>query len=143
MRISTKGRYSLAALLYLATLPKDKYANTKEIAEAACTTEGYIEQLFIQLRQLGVIEGIRGRNGGYALAKSSEHIYVGDILRTCEGSLKPSVCVDAHTCPDEKKCASRHTWNSLYRAINKCIDTISLYDLAEDFNAHEHPEYAI
>jgi Rrf2 family protein len=143
MRISTKGRYSLAALLYLATLPKDKYANTKEIAEAACTTEGYIEQLFIHLRKIGVIEGIRGRNGGYALAKSSERIYVGEILRTCEGSLKPSVCVDAHACPDEKKCTSRSTWNSLYRAINKCIDGISLQDLAEDYKAHENPEYAI
>ncbi|MDR0540441.1 MAG: Rrf2 family transcriptional regulator [Spirochaetaceae bacterium] len=143
MRISTKGRYSLAALVFMATLPKDVYTTTKEIAAVADTSEGYIEQLFIQLRALGVIEGLRGRNGGYALAKPSEKIRIGDILRACEGSLKPALCVDSDTCPSEKKCLSRRTWKTVYKAINDCLDSISLRDLADDYNAHENPGYII
>jgi Rrf2 family protein len=143
MRISTKGRYSLAALLYMATRPACVYVNTKEIAAAADTTEGYIEQLFIQLRQSGIIEGIRGRNGGYTLAKPRDQIYIGDILRSCEGSLKPAVCVDANTCPVEQSCLSRHTWHTLYNVISTFLDGITLEDVLSDYNAHENPEYVI
>ncbi|MDR0550779.1 MAG: Rrf2 family transcriptional regulator [Spirochaetaceae bacterium] len=143
MRISTKGRYSLAALLYLATLEDGVYANSKEIAAAAETTEGYIEQLFIQLRKIKLIEGIRGRNGGYTLAVPCEKIRIGDILRACEGSLKPSICVDARVCPAEKKCLSKNAWLSLYKAINSCIDSITLRDLLNDYKARENPGYII
>jgi Rrf2 family protein len=143
MRLSTKGRYSLAALLYLASLEKGVYANSKEIAGAAETTEGYIEQLFIQLRKAKLIDGMRGRNGGYTIAVPPEKIRVGDVLRVCEGSLKPSICVDASVCPSEKKCLSKNAWLSLYSAINACIDSITLLDLLNDYKAHEEPGYII
>ncbi|MDR2601609.1 MAG: Rrf2 family transcriptional regulator [Spirochaetaceae bacterium] len=143
MRISTKGRYSLAALLYMATLPKGVFVTTKEIAAAAGTTDGYIEQLFIQLRKMGLIEGVRGRNGGYALAKPSSQISVGYVLRECEGSLKPVVCAGSGSCPKEKDCLSRYTWSALYRVINGCLNNITVNDLAADYNAYENPEYTI
>jgi Rrf2 family protein len=143
MRISTKGRYSLEALLYMALLPKGEYSSTRSIAEATGISDGYLEQLFILLRKAGIIQGIRGPLGGYMPGRELGNIRVGDILRTVEGSLDLVACVNSKTCPKEADCASKHTWSELYQEITGCVDSITLADLAEAYHAMDKLEYAI
>jgi Rrf2 family protein len=143
MRISTKGRYSLAALLYMALLPKGECSSTREIAENTGLSDGYLEQLFIPLRKAGIVRGIRGPAGGYLPGKALNKIKVGDILRAAEGALEPVDCVKTKRCPMAAGCMSRHTWTELCRAINECADSITLADLAASYEALDTQEYAI
>ncbi|MDR0998921.1 MAG: Rrf2 family transcriptional regulator [Treponema sp.] len=143
MRISTKGRYSLEALLYLALLPKGEYSSTRAIAENTGISDGYLEQLFIPLRKAGIVQGIRGPQGGYLPGRSITRIMVGDVLRAVEGSLEPTECVSSNSCPYRKKCVSRHTWKELYGEIVNCVDSISLQDLVESYKAMDQMDYTI
>ncbi|MDR0585485.1 MAG: Rrf2 family transcriptional regulator [Treponema sp.] len=143
MRISTKGRYSLEALLYMAMLPNGQYVSTRGIAEYTGLSEGYLEQLFIPLRHAGIIQGMRGPKGGYLLGRPPEKISVGDILRVMEGSLEPTECVNSRDCPVVDICASRHTWSELYKEISGCVDSINLRDLVEAYEHMDQMEYAI
>jgi Rrf2 family protein len=143
MRISTKGRYSLEALLYMALLPEGEFSSTRTIAENTGISDGYLEQLFIPLRKAGIIQGIRGPLGGYFPGKSLEKITVGDILRAVEGSLEPVDCINSRLCPIEAQCRSQHTWRELYREISHCVDSISLTDLVEAYQTIDQVEYVI
>ncbi|MDR2110649.1 MAG: Rrf2 family transcriptional regulator [Spirochaetaceae bacterium] len=143
MRISTKGRYSLEALLYMALLPEGAYTSTRSIAENTGISDGYLEQLFIPLRKAGIVQGIRGPQGGYLPGKNIREIRVGDILRAVEGPLELVECVHPKVCPIEDNCLSRHTWSELYREIRDCVDAITLRDLAEAYHALDKVEYTI
>ncbi|MDR2633124.1 MAG: Rrf2 family transcriptional regulator [Treponema sp.] len=143
MRISTKGRYSLEALLYMALLPEGEYASTRIIAENTGLSDGYLEQLFIPLRRAGIVQGIRGPQGGYLIGKPVTTITVGDVLRAVEGSLELVDCVRSKLCPIQDSCISRLTWNELYQEINECVDAITLYDLVEAYHALDTLEYVI
>jgi Rrf2 family protein len=143
MRISTKGRYSLEALLYMALLPAGQYTSTRSIAEDTGLSDGYLEQLFIPLRQAGIIQGVRGPKGGYLPGKPLDKISVGDILRVVEGPLEPVDCVNSRACPAVDKCTSRHTWSELYREIAGCVDSISLKDLVAAYKSMDQMEYVI
>ncbi|GHV82053.1 Rrf2 family transcriptional regulator [Spirochaetia bacterium] len=142
MRISTKGRYSLEALLYMALLPEGEYSSTRLISEHTGISDGYLEQLFIPLRKAGLITGIRGPQGGYVPGKELAEIRVGDILRTVEGALEPVACVNS-VCPIEATCLSKHTWSELYHEINDCVDAITLADLVDAYHSIDKMEYAI
>jgi Rrf2 family protein len=143
MRISTKGRYSLEALLYMALLPKGEYSSTRTISENTGISDGYLEQLFIPLRKAGIVQGIRGPQGGYLPGRSTTKITVGDVLRAVEGSLEPAECVTANTCPFRKKCVSRHTWKELYKEIVTCVDSVTLQDLTKAYKTMDQMDYAI
>jgi Rrf2 family protein len=143
MRISTKGRYSLEALLYMALLPEGEFASTRAIAEDIGVSKGYLEQLFIPLRETGIIKGIRGPQGGYLPGKDPAKINVGDILRTVEGSLEPVDCLTTRICPVKDTCLSVHTWGELYSEISDCVDSISLKDLVAAYEKLDQVEYAI
>lgn len=143
MRISTRGRYSLEALLYLSLLPEGDYASTRTIAEQTGISDGYLEQLFIPLKKAGLIRGIRGAQGGYLLGKKPSEITAGDVLRAVEGSLEPVACLSSGTCPAEAKCITRHTWSQLYREISDCVDSITLTQLVESYESLDDEGYAI
>jgi len=143
MRISTRGRYSLEALLYLAMLPEGTFASTRSISENTGISDGYLEQLFIPLRKAGIVRGIRGAQGGYLPGRAIQEITAGDILRAVEGSLEPVACLSGGLCPSESKCVTRHTWDQLYKEINDCVDSISLADLVETYAKIDEESYII
>lgn len=143
MRISTRGQYSLEALLYMALLPEGTLASTRSISENTGLSDGYLEQLFIPLKKAGIIQAVRGAQGGYLPTRGIEDITVGDVLRAVEGSLKPVACLSSGTCPAEHTCLIRHTWAQLYLEINACIDSITLADLVKSYHLGNEGEYTI
>ncbi len=140
MRISTRGQYSLEALLFLALLPDGTSASTRSISENTGISDGYLEQLFIPLKNAGIIRGIRGARGGYLPGRDPAEISAGDILRAVEGSLEPVACLTEGTCPAEARCISRNTWAALYDEIAGCVDSITLKDLVDAFGAQARAE---
>jgi Rrf2 family protein len=143
MRISTKGRYSLEALLYLAVFQKGQYISVRDIAEYTGISDGYLEQLFIPLKKAGIITSTRGPNGGYLPGRKLKDISVGDVLRSVEGPLEPVACLESEKCPNESWCLSRHTWAKLYSTIADYVNSVSLADLADAYRTIEGPEYII
>ena len=140
MRISTKGRYSLEALLYMSILG-GKAQSIRAIAEAADISDAYLEQLFIPLRKAGIIRSIRGSEGGYVPGRTPDQITVGDILRTMEGSIEITECVKSSKCPQSADCMIRDIWAELYTEINDFMDSITLSDLAKAYGVMEKMEY--
>ncbi len=143
MRISTRGRYSLEALLYLALLPEGSFASTRSISENTGISDGYLEQLFIPLKKVGIVRGIRGAQGGYLPGLPPAEITVGSVLRAVEGTMEPVACLTAGTCPSEGECISRHTWYELYREMADCVDSITLADLVAAYRNDGQESFAI
>ena len=92
MKLSTKGRYGLRALIDLATYSEEEAVSISSIAARQHISEGYLEQLVAKLRKAGLVTSTRGATGGYRLAKDPGQISVGDILRALEGSLEAVEC---------------------------------------------------
>lgn len=88
MKISTKGRYGLIAMVDIAINETSENVTIKSISERQGISEGYLEQIFSSLRKAGLVKSIKGSQGGYILGNSISNITIGDILRTLEGSLK-------------------------------------------------------
>ena len=89
MKLSTKGRYGLRALIDLARYSELEPVSISCIAERQNLSERYLEQLMSLLKKAGLVQSIRGAGGGYVLAKDAGEISVGDVLRALEGSLEP------------------------------------------------------
>ncbi|MCL2618394.1 MAG: Rrf2 family transcriptional regulator [Defluviitaleaceae bacterium] len=136
MKISTKGRYGLLAMIDIAAHQSGGSVSLRSVAERNELSENYLEQLLSTLRKAGLVRSIRGAGGGYVLAKPPETISMGDILRTLEGSLAPVDCIsDDPDCEGVGcvSCVTRPIWQKMYRSLNNVIDNTKLADLAEEY----------
>lgn len=136
MKLSTKGRYGVKAMLDLALHNSEGQIALKSIAERQQISENYLEQLFATLRKEGLVKSTRGSQGGYVLAQSPDAITVGSILRALEGSLAPVDCVtenDPAECHRAEGCVTRLIWEKIRDSINGIVDSITLQDLVEDY----------
>ncbi|MGE5615093.1 MAG: RrF2 family transcriptional regulator [Bacillota bacterium] len=138
MKLSTRGRYGLKAIIDLAANCGEGNVALKSIAERQGISENYLEQLFAALKKAKIIKSVRGSQGGYSLAHAPENITVGDVLRALEGSLAPTDCVmenrKTRHCGNQDLCVSRSVWEKIRDGINNVIDNITLKELVEDYN---------
>lgn len=134
MKLSTKGRYGLKAMFQLAISENDGPVPLKQIAEKQNLSESYLEQLFSTLRKDGLLNSVRGAQGGYLLARAPEDITVGHILRSLEGELSPSDCIieGEIDCERETICVTKNVWIKIKRSIDEVVDSITLRDMIED-----------
>lgn len=149
MKLSTKGRYGLKAMLDLAVHSSEGQVVLKSIAERQGISENYLEQLFASLKKQKLVKSIRGSQGGYTLGESPERISVGDILRALEGSMAPVDCVaenHATGCDRYDCCVTKGIWLKIRDSINAVIDSTSLQDLVDDYRksaVKDNPMYFI
>lgn len=132
MRISTRGRYGLRALVDLALNNPTEVTTLRSIAENQSISESYLEQVFTSLRKAGLVIAIRGAQGGYKLARPADRITVAEILKSLEGPLTPVHCVgiDAvQQCDREDSCITRPFWEDLNKVINDFLENTTLQDL--------------
>ena len=140
MKISTKGRYALRMLLYLAAHQDDGFVSLKEIAEEQDISKKYLEQIVPMLNKGGILRTNRGNRGGYMLAKRADECTVGEILRATEGSLAPVSCLDfeVNDCPRAESCATLYIWKGLYKVVNEYLDSITLKDMLENTSGDDY-----
>ena len=129
MKLSTKGKYGLYAMLYLAQHHGEGPQPLKSMA-ALGVQEDYLEQLLAALRRAGLVQSIRGAQGGYLLARSPEETSVGDVIRATEGPVRMAECAgDVRACSAAGPCPTRRVWVYLSARINDLMDAISLADV--------------
>ncbi|HHY35829.1 MAG TPA: Rrf2 family transcriptional regulator [Firmicutes bacterium] len=133
MRLSTKGRYGMRAMLALARRYGEGPVPLKEIAEGEGLSEAYLEQLMSELRKAGLVRSVRGAQGGYLLGREPAAITAGDIIRVLEGPIGPVQCVieipGGEVCHRAEYCVERILWERLRDSIAQVLDGSTLADL--------------
>lgn len=133
MKLSTKGRYGIRAMYELALAYGEGPMSIKEISRKQNIPEAYLEQLMAPLRKEGLVDSLRGAQGGYTLSAPPEQISVGSILRVLEGSLAPASCVlDEDSCQNVDGCAMHRLWSRIHIGMNQMLDSITLKDMITD-----------
>lgn len=135
MKISTKGRYGLRAMVDLAVYSAGDHIALKSIAERQNISEGYLEQVFSTLRKAGLINSIKGAQGGYSLARNPADITVGDVLRALEGKLSviDEKGMEEKTNDRIEECIREKVWSTINESINNVVDNISLEELVNEY----------
>ena len=132
MKISTRGRYGLRAMVDLAENQNSKAIPIREISERQNISEQYLEQIFARLRKAGLVKSVRGAYGGYKLNHPPGEITVGEIIRTLEGSIAPVDCVGGdNECKLSEDCVTRGLWELLRDSIDNILASITLKDLRD------------
>ncbi|MDF2542069.1 MAG: hypothetical protein K0S47_1787 [Herbinix sp.] len=136
MKLSTKGRYGLRAVLDLAVHTEDEAVALSQIAERQGISINYLEQLIAKLKKAGIVNAIRGAQGGYVLALPAEDISVGAILRALEGDLNPVDCAETGSgdtgCSKSDSCVTKYVWKRISDSINTAVDGIMLSELVAE-----------
>ena len=140
MKISTKGKYGLRAMIDLAQYSEQEAVSISSIAQRQKISESYLEQLVAKLKKAGLVVSIRGAAGGYRLARPAPGISVGDVLRALEGDVRAVICT-AQTeegCEGEELCVTKYVWQRINESIEKTVDEMMLDQLvAESRKAQE------
>ncbi len=131
MLVSTRGRYALRIMLELGRHEGEGCVPLPAIAENQQISEKYLESIVSVLAKARLVEGQRGKGGGYRLTRPLSECSVGEILRLTEGSLAPVSCLDGDTnaCPRAGQCSTLPMWEKLDRLINGYLDSVRLSDL--------------
>ncbi len=137
MKISTKGRYGLKAMLDLALYSKNECVALKQVAERQGISERYLEQVFSLLRKGGVIRSIKGPHGGYLLDCNPDTQTVGELLRILEGDL--TVTEKKDDLDSMERCINEEVWQKIDKSVNDTVDGITLSDLAEKYKKANDP----
>lgn len=132
MKLSTKGRYGMRALLDLALHQGEGSVLLKDIASRQEVSLPYLEHLISPLIAAGLVKSTRGARGGVLLLKPPSEIKLSEVVQLLEGSLAPVDCVnDAKLCHRSASCVTRDIWSEMKRAMNQVLDSTTLQDLVE------------
>ena len=135
MKLSTKGKYGLRAIIDLARFSEKEPVSIGCIATRQKLSERYLEQLFALLKKAGLVKSIRGASGGYVLARDASEISVGDVLRALEGNLEPVRCAAFYAeegCMASDECVTKYVWQKINDIINKTVNEIKLDELVKE-----------
>ena len=135
MKLSTKGRYGLRAMIDLAKYSTGEPVSITSISDRQGISERYLEQLMGLLKKSGLVKSVRGAGGGYMLAKDLKEISVGDVLRALEGNLElvdcPGLLVQ-DGCKSADNCVTKYVWKRINDSINQTVEEIKLDQLVEE-----------
>ncbi|MDD3898187.1 MAG: Rrf2 family transcriptional regulator [Syntrophomonadaceae bacterium] len=135
MKLSTRGRYGLRAMIDIAQCKDEGPVAIHSIAGRQGLSERYLEQLIVPLKRAGLVKSIRGSQGGYVLGKNPDTITAGDIIRVLEGPIAPVDCIsekNPEACERADGCITRVLWTEVRDTIAGVLDSYSLSDLARE-----------
>jgi Rrf2 family transcriptional regulator, iron-sulfur cluster assembly transcription factor len=139
MRLSTKGRYAVTAMLDLALNGKDGPVTLADISENQGISLSYLEQLFAALRSKELVRGVRGPGGGYYLGKSADEISIANIICAVDEWVEFTRCGGRQNCSGGARCLTHTLWDDLSAEIFNFLAGISLGDLVRR-NLNKHDE---
>jgi Rrf2 family cysteine metabolism transcriptional repressor len=144
MKLSTRTRYAVRAIIELAQHDSNKPLQLKIIAERQDISVKYLEQLMAVLRSAGFVRSVRGSKGGYVLAQAPNQIRMNDVLHRLEGSVSTVDCVEnENACARSADCAARYLWLQVEHAIDNILGSITLQDLVDKANEEKQLDYQI
>lgn len=136
MKITTKTRYGLRALTYIARnapMDKDVLVRIKEISESQKVSVQYLEQILYKLKEAGIINGKRGPNGGYKMLKAPIDVTVDDVFRILESDIKLAVCTPGKEMCVGEDCTTAYLWKKLNDTVEKVLKETTLEEMLEEF----------
>lgn len=140
MRLTTKGRYAVTAMLDLAYHSETRPVTLTDIAKRQSISLSYLEQLFARLRRAGMVEGVRGPGGGYQLSRDSAQINIADIISAVDETIDSTRCGGKSNCQNSQPCLTHDLWMGLSEQIRLYLATISLNDLLQRKNIRQVAE---
>jgi Rrf2 family transcriptional regulator, iron-sulfur cluster assembly transcription factor len=131
MRLTTKGRYAVTALLDLAIHASEDPIPLADVARRQGISLAYLEQLFTRLRRLGLVTSARGPGGGYTLLKPADAISVAEVLAAVEEGVDATRCGGEQNCQNDERCLTHDLWYDLSHHIESFLTQVTLADLAQ------------
>ncbi|MGV3580988.1 MAG: Fe-S cluster assembly transcription factor [Methylophilus sp.] len=131
MRLTTKGRFAVTAMLDIALYEADKPVTLAGISDRQGISLSYLEQLFSRLRKNGLVTSVRGPGGGYRIAKPHSDISVSNIITAVDELIDATQCGGNENCHDEGRCMTHDLWTALNGKILEYLSGISLADMVE------------
>lgn len=129
MRLTTKGRFAVTAMVDLAMSGGDGPVTLGDISERQRISLSYLEQLFGKLRRNSLVSSVRGPGGGYLLAKPASEMTVGEIILAVDEPIDATQCGGKENCHDEQKCITHDLWMDLNRHIFDYLGSVTLSEL--------------
>lgn len=129
MRLTTKGRFAVTAMLDLALRSGNGPVTLAGISDRQKISLSYLEQLFGKLRRNALVESVRGPGGGYCLAKDTSVMSIADIIRAVDEPIDATQCSGKENCLDDHRCMTHELWTDLNRHIYEYLDAVKLSDL--------------
>lgn len=132
MLVSTKGRYALRAVVDIAEHSGTTRVSLRSVAERQAISDKYLEAIIKPLVAAGVLASVRGKNGGYQLARPASEITAGDVIRAVEGEFATAPCTndDGECCERASMCRTMRFWAGLERTVDAYLDATTIADLA-------------
>jgi Rrf2 family iron-sulfur cluster assembly transcriptional regulator len=137
MRLSTKGRYAVTAMLDLAIHHEQGPVTLADISESQGISLSYLEQLFARLRRHGLVEGLRGPGGGYRLSRHPRDISVAQVITAIGEGIDATMCEGGRDCQDGEECLTHQLWTKLGREIFDFLNGITLASFIERDDVNE------
>ena len=137
MRLTTKGRFAVTAMIDLALRGEDGPVALASISERQKISLSYLEQLFGKLRRFSLVESVRGPGGGYCIARPLDQLTVADIIRAVDEQLDATQCGGRENCHEEHRCMTHDLWSTLN---NKMYDYLASVTLAELVNKQKQKQ---
>jgi Rrf2 family transcriptional regulator, iron-sulfur cluster assembly transcription factor len=131
VKLTTKGRYAVTAMLDLAIHYGDGPITLADIAQRQGISLSYLEQLFSRLRKRSLVSSVRGPGGGYSLGKESNEIFIGEVIAAVDENMDTTKCHGAHNCQNNERCLTHDLWSDLSDQIYAYLNNISLQDLMD------------
>jgi Rrf2 family transcriptional regulator, iron-sulfur cluster assembly transcription factor len=129
MRLTTKGRFAVTAMLDLALRQENGPVTLSGVAERQRISLSYLEQLFGKLRRQELVASVRGPGGGYCLARDARSISVAQIIIAVDEPLDATQCGGKENCLDEHRCMTHDLWSSLSQRMFDYLDSVNLHEL--------------
>ena len=126
MKLSTKGRYAVTAMMDLAIHDQKGPVTLADISKCQGISLSYLEQLFSKLRKEGLVDGVRGPGGGYRLGKIANQISIADIISAVYESIDSTNCLGNEDCNKGERCLTHHLWADLSTSLYEFLDGITL-----------------
>ena len=129
MRLTTKGRFAVTAMIDLAQRQSNGPVTLAGISERQKISLSYLEQLFGKLRRHSIVASVRGPGGGYRLARGMGEVSVADIIAAVDEPLDATNCGGRENCADEQRCMTHDLWTNLNKRMHEYLASVSLFDL--------------
>ncbi|MGD8912179.1 MAG: Fe-S cluster assembly transcriptional regulator IscR [Candidatus Thiodiazotropha sp.] len=131
MKLTTKGRYAVTAMLDLSIHHGEGPITLADIAQRQGISLSYLEQLFSRLRKKALVASVRGPGGGYSLGRGADEIYVGEVISAVDENIDTTRCNGGHNCQNNERCLTHDLWSDLSNQIYGYLNKISLQDLMD------------
>ncbi len=131
MKLTTKGRYAVTAMLDLAIHDAAGPVGLADIAQRQGISLSYLEQLFARLRKRGLVRSVRGPGGGYQLGREADSIAVSDVIWAVDEMVDATRCAGRENCQGEERCLTHDLWHDLSHQIRDFLSGIDLAELVE------------